>query len=82
MALPGELGNMTGNLADTCTTCGETLPIEVLRTNAFYLGTFCPNDGPYARKSGYFAKREEAEAALAQILAGVADPSLRDTAHH
>ena len=82
MALPGELGNMLDDLSDTCSECGAHLPLKVLKTNAYYLGTFCENDGPYARKTGYFASAEKAEAALAEIEAGRGIPELRDARYH
>lgn len=63
MALPNETVN-----DDTveCSECGELLHIEVLQSTAgYYIGFFCPNDGPYSRESAYFGTREKAEEALA-----------------
>jgi hypothetical protein len=60
--LPGE--TIASGASPIC--CGNTpLELKVLRSNAFYIGTFCDRCGPYSRESGYFATREEAEAALA-----------------
>jgi hypothetical protein len=48
---------------DKC--CGQVLKLEVLRSGAgYYVGTFCPECGPYSRESGYFRTREEAQTAL------------------
>ena len=64
MALPGEItGNRTGQF-HKC-SCGEQLPLEVLRSNAgYYIGYFCPQCGPWSRESGYFRTREEAQTEL------------------
>lgn len=49
----------------TCVDCGSKLPFKVLSSAAgYYIGTFCNCCGPYSRDSGYFATKEEAEAAL------------------
>jgi len=67
MALPEEL---TG-FADTVTCpCGEELPLKVLRSNAYYIGRFCPKCGPYSRESRYFKKRGDANAELALWKSG------------
>jgi hypothetical protein len=49
-----------------CVECGRSLPLEVLQSAAgFYIGHFCPTDGPHDRVSPcYWATREEAEAVL------------------
>lgn len=61
MASPGEVGH----IGSTCMDCGAALPAQVLMSGAgYYIGTFCPNCGPYSRESGYYATREEAEIAL------------------
>lgn len=64
MALPGE--TIGRGASPNCSECGRELPIEVLRSAAgYYIGTFCPVDGPYSRESyDYYATREEAEKAL------------------
>lgn len=62
MALPGEIGHSF----KTCEDCGVVLVPQVLKTCAFYIGTFC-NCGPYSRESGYYATREEAQADLDRL---------------
>lgn len=58
------IGN-EGQPKTKCEECGEALTTEVQMSAAgYYLGTFCPNDGPYGRESDYFATRETAEAEL------------------
>lgn len=58
--LPGETGHI-----DTECECGEHLPAKILSTPAgYYIGTFCPNDGPYSRESGYYPTPEAAQKAL------------------
>ena len=62
MALPGE----TGHINTKCAECGEFLPARILRSAAgYYIGTFCPNCGPYSRESGYYKTWEDADKALA-----------------
>jgi hypothetical protein len=61
MALPGECVNST---VTKCGDCDTTLHIEVLRSNRYYIGFFCPKCGPYSRESGYYNTREEAQTAL------------------
>jgi|WetSurSiteA1Bulk_404760.scaffolds.fasta_scaffold430285_2 hypothetical protein len=53
-------------MADTkCSACGTEIRLGVYQSAAgFYIGTFCPNCGPYSRDSGYYATEAEAEAAL------------------
>jgi non-ribosomal peptide synthetase component E (peptide arylation enzyme) len=60
--LPNEtIGN---GAPSTCPDCQLKLVNAVHRSGAgFYIGTFC-NCGPYSRESGYFATKEEAQAAL------------------
>jgi hypothetical protein len=48
---------------DVCPECGKKLEMQVLRSNAWYIGTECCC-GPYSRESGYYETREEAETAL------------------
>ena len=44
--LPGEI---VGNTVTTCTECGTELTLGVYRSAAgYYLGFFCPQDGPYS----------------------------------
>lgn len=86
MASLGELGNLSGTLSDICDHDGEgaptILPLAVLTSAAgAYLGTTCPNCGPYARKSGYFPDRATAQAALDALPSG-AQTNLRDTGLH
>ena len=62
MTLPGECVN---DIKTTCHECGTELTIEVLKSAAvYYIGFFCPQDGPYSRESGYYRSYEEAEKAL------------------
>lgn len=64
MALPGERDHYT-----KCDDCNEPLDYGVQHSNAgYYLGTWCPNCGPYGRESGYFLTRKLAEKALAVAL--------------
>lgn len=45
--------------------CGTQLKLEVLHSNAgYYIGTQCPECGPWSRESGYFKTRELAQDAL------------------
>lgn len=74
MALPGETVALGAPVI--CPTCGTQLNMEVLKSPAgYYIGFFCyttPKDGdddrfcygPYSRESGYYRKREQAEAAM------------------
>jgi hypothetical protein len=59
--IPGE--TIASGAPRTCPRCGATPEIQVLCTNAWYIGTWC-NCGPYTRESGYYATEEEAQAAL------------------
>lgn len=61
MASPEEIGHI-----DTkCDICHTELPAQVLKSGAgYYIGTFCPKDGPYSRESGYYGSREEATKSL------------------
>lgn len=62
MTLPGECVNAT---ITKCMDCGVELKIQVLRSAAgYYIGFFCPNDGPYSRESGYYPTPEAAQTAL------------------
>lgn len=46
-----------------CDECKQKLKHEVLHTPAgYYIGTFCPNCGPYSRDTCYFQDKETAEA--------------------
>ncbi len=61
MTLPGE----TGHANSKCIECGADLPAKILNSGAgYYIGTFCPNCGPYSRESGYYPTREAAQEAL------------------
>jgi hypothetical protein len=62
MALPGE----TGHSFKTCADCGEILTPRVLKTCAYYIGTFC-HCGPYSRERGYYATEAEAQADLDRL---------------
>lgn len=53
----------------TCPDCGIKLVPKVLKTCAYYIGTYC-NCGPYSRESEYFATKAEAEAELASGIYG------------
>jgi tRNA(Ile2) C34 agmatinyltransferase TiaS len=49
----------------TCMSCGYEMKLQVLSSGAgFYLGFRCPRCGPYARESGYYETREQAEQSL------------------
>ena len=62
MALPGE--TLDGGASPTCDECGVTVQLQVCHSAAgYYVGTWC-NCGPYSRESGYYQRREEAQAAL------------------
>ncbi len=57
MALPGE-----ADRAFVCMSCGSFLDHGVQMSQAgFYIGTWCPKCGPYARESIYFASKEDAK---------------------
>jgi hypothetical protein len=59
MTMPGETVDAEETI---CCECKEVLKIGVYRSAAgYYIGFFCPNDGPYSRESGYYGSREEAE---------------------
>ncbi len=61
MALPGETGHINTN----CMDCGRFLRAKVLQSGAgYYIGTFCDQDGPYSRESGYYPTREAAQGDL------------------
>lgn len=56
--LPGE--TILSGAPATCSDCGLTPKLEVLRSAAgFYIGTRC-NCGPYSRESGYYPDSESA----------------------
>ena len=76
MAMPGEV---TGGASEViCSECGRKLKLSVLHSGAgYYLGYFCPNDGPYGRESHYFLTEAEAIGALESGML-----ELRDTGHH
>lgn len=59
--LPGE--TIASGAPSTCPACKTVLKDEVLKSNLYYIGTFC-KCGPYSRESGYYATREEAQTAL------------------
>lgn len=45
--------------------CGKTLELQILQSGAgLYIGTFCPNCGPYSRESGYYRKWKDAKDAF------------------
>lgn len=57
MVLPGESDH-----ALFCLSCDSDLIHGVQKSAAgYYIGTWCPRCGPYARESCYFASKEEAE---------------------
>lgn len=70
MALPGEtLGSLMGKLGNgtvaVCTDCHAEMPLAVHQSAAgYYIGTWCPNCGPYSRESHYYRTRESAQADL------------------
>jgi hypothetical protein len=58
MTLPGETVNDTTVDCE----CGESLHIQVLRSNAdYYIGFQCPNCGSYSRESRYYNDFEDAQ---------------------
>jgi len=61
MVLPRE--TIARGAPDTCSDCGTVLELEVMHTNAYYIGTQC-ECGPYSRETHYFNTRAEAEDAL------------------
>jgi hypothetical protein len=61
--IPGE--TVATGAPTTCSECNKELKIQVCMSAAgYYIGYFCDQDGPWSRESGYYTKREEAEAAL------------------
>lgn len=59
--LPGE--TILSGANPRC--CGKLLRFEVLSSAAgYYIGTFCPNCGPYSRESFYYPTQEAAQQAL------------------
>jgi hypothetical protein len=49
--------------SDMC--CGKKLKLQVLHSNAgYYVGTRCPECGPYSRESGYYRNSQAAQKAL------------------
>lgn len=72
-----------GTAKTECADCGHALTTEVQRSNAgYYLGTFCPNDGPYGRESDYFQTREAAEAELKIWREDNVKPHARTPGYH
>jgi hypothetical protein len=69
--LTGE--TLSSGAAGSC--CGVKLTLRVLRSNGgYYVGTECPNCGPYSRETGYFRSLALAQAALDRLNRGdVAD---------
>ena len=62
MVLKGE--TLATGAPQRC-TCGWVVELSVCKSAAgYYVGAFCPNCGPYCRESGYYATREQAQAAL------------------
>jgi hypothetical protein len=60
--LPGE--TILSGASSTC-DCGFTVKPEILNTPAgYYIGTFCPNCGPYSRESEYYKSREQLQMAI------------------
>lgn len=72
-----------GHAGKTCEECGSPLPLKVcMSAGGHYLGTECPNCGPYSRETGYFHSREAAEGALKVWQGGEAKPEARNTEFH
>lgn len=68
MTIPGET-ILTGAPAECC---GQRLELEVLRSAAgWYIGTRCPNCGPYSRESEYFYSEADANKAIILWRRGV-----------
>ena len=56
--LPGE--TILSGASDKC--CGKKLKFQVLQSGAgYYIGTWCPNCGPYSRESGYYRSEKGAQ---------------------
>ena len=54
-----------------CTLCDTLMPLKVCKSAAgYYLGYFCPKDGPYSRETHYWATEAEAKDALERWLNG------------
>ncbi len=59
--LPGE--TIRNGASDEC--CGKKLELQVLHSAAgYYIGTYCPQCGPYSRESDYYSTFAEAQLAL------------------
>ncbi len=67
MVLNGE--TISRGAPSTCEDCGTILVLQVLHTNAYYVGTQC-DCGPYSRETGYFNTRGDAVLALKRIGEG------------
>ena len=66
MTHPGELAGWQKEIK--C-SCGETMPMQVCRSNAgYYLGYYCPGCGPHSRETAYYAKESQAQTDLDQFL--------------
>jgi len=62
MTLPGE--TLATGASIVC-DCGHKMKLQVCHSGAgYYIGTICPNDGPYTRESIYYPTSEEAQARL------------------
>ena len=60
------LGTVGLKLEHRC-SCGTVMPLKVLNTPAgYYLGYWCPSEGPYSRETDYMTK-ENAELYLSEI---------------
>ena len=65
--LPGECLGVNGYECE----CGEVHHLQVCRSNAgYYLGYYCPEEGPISRETGYFTSRKLAEVALMETITG------------
>lgn len=59
--LPGE--TIASGASNIC--CGNVLAMQVLHSRAgYYIGTQCPNCGPYSRESDYYLTPGAAQADL------------------
>jgi hypothetical protein len=58
------LGNEAAH-HESCVVCDRPLETKVLQSGAgFYIGCFCPEDGPNNRETGYYSSRERATSDL------------------
>jgi hypothetical protein len=72
--LPGESLGIYGYKCE----CGRTHKLRICRSNAgYYLGYFCPKEGPISRETDYVPSAVTAARALRVILQGKGQYYLR-----